>query len=147
MGRYGYVRKWSTVITISTFDGNAVTTFPDDIDLKTIDIPNGSYIADRNGERFYVGVFTVGNFETKTKVVTVERIIMGPVVKFARHHSRAITKGAIAVLLGDAGLRYCRVVTHKGVKATARSSILRDYSIDRLSPKMREWAILRILEG
>lgn len=146
------------MITISTLgepwdDRNrekVIANFSDNTDLKTIDIPNGAYIADRYGERFSISVVTVGNWETKVKVkvVTVERIIEGPVVKFIKHHSRAIPKGTIAVLLGDSvDYRYNCLVTSKGIYTVVRSSILRDYSIDRLSPKMREWAILRMLEG
>lgn len=114
---------------------------PDTLDLKRTDLPTGLYIADRNGELFAVSIYPY--FEGVRS--GVKPIITEPVVKFVRHHSRAIPKGTIALVVNGRNPRYIKIMTSSGISVYVNSDMVRNHYIDRLCPKKKEWAVMAML--
>lgn len=127
-----------------------VMSVPDDADLSRIDLPVGMYIAERGGNLFSI---TVTKWQDRTITRRVRPIITERIVKFVRHHSRAIPKGTIGIVQGPlckgrngfSFISNMMVLTSNNHLVYVRSELLRNHSIDRLSPKMKEWATMYLL--
>ena len=119
-----------------------VMSVPDDTDLSSLNLPEGTYIAERNGS-----LFNIRNRNARANFISP--LITGPVVKFVRHHSHAIPKGTIALVVDarHGSLLNKLVVTSSTRCVYVSCSMLRNHSIDRLSPKLKEWATMYLLEN